>query len=67
MMFLTPEELEQLSGYEPRQRLRTCRWLERRGIPYTTNRLGDPVVLRSDVETPRSERAEPNLEWLKSA
>lgn len=66
-MFLTPEELSQLTGYQPQQRARTRRWLEQNGIPYTTNRLGDAVVLRSDVDTPRTERAEPKLEWLKKS
>lgn len=66
-MFLTPNELSQLTGYDPRQRVRISRWLEQHGIPYTLNRLGDPVVLRSDVETPKSDRVEPNLDWLKSA
>lgn len=67
-MFLTPEELQQLTGYTPNQRLRICRWLTARGIPFTTNRLGEPVVLRSAVETnkPNTE-TQPNFDWLKKS
>lgn len=67
-MFLTPEELSQLTGYRPCQRLRACRWLDKQGIAYTINRLGDPVVLRSSIEGDKKDQTpEPqvNLEWLK--
>jgi len=66
-MFLSPEEIHQLTGYEPNQRVRIARWLTVNGYPYTTNRLGDPVVRRSDVESSIIPSTEPNLEWLKSA
>lgn len=66
-MFLTPEELSQLTGYRPCQRMRICRWLDEHGIAYTTNRLGDPVVLRSTIEQPNHAEQTPNLDWLKSA
>ena len=66
-MFLTPEELQQLTGYEPNQRKRICRWLDQHGIPHQENRLGDPVVLRSDVENPQGDKSKPNLDWLKTA
>lgn len=64
-MFLTPEELEQLTGYRPNQRVRICRWLNEQGIAYTVNRLGDPVVLRSTVEKNNGHHTEPNFDWLK--
>jgi len=66
-MFLTPEEIQRLTGYEPNQRVRISRWLTENGYPFTTNRLGDPVVRRSDVESSNAPSLEPNLEWLKSA
>ncbi|WP_320838507.1 DUF4224 domain-containing protein [Zhongshania sp.] len=66
-MFLTPEEIQRLTGYEPNQRVRIGRWLTENGYPFTTNRLGDPVVRRSDVESSNAPSLEPNLEWLKSA
>lgn len=65
-MFLSPEELKQLTGYEPNQRKRICDWLNENGIPYRTNRLGDPVVLKKSVEVEHY-TAEPNLDFLKSA
>ena len=67
MMFLSPEELQMLTGYTPNQRKRICKWLEDHGYPFTVNRLGDPAVLRSDVEKSEDKGTEPNLEWLKSA
>lgn len=66
-MFLTPEEIQRLTGYEPNQRVRIGRWLKKNGYPYTTNRLGDPVVRRSDVENSTNPSTEPNLEWLRTA
>lgn len=65
-MFLTPEELTQLTGYAPNQRTRTCRWLDEHGFAYTINRLGDPVVLRSTVEGDKTSDPEAriNLDWL---
>lgn len=66
-MFLTAEELQQLTGYAPNQRARICRWLEQHHIAYTTNRLGEPVVLRSAVEQPQAAQPTPNLDWLKKS
>lgn len=68
-MFLTPEELQQLTGYHPRQRMRICRWLDAKGIPYTVNRLGDPVVLKSTIEGDKEKAQEPqvNLSWIKKS
>jgi methylphosphotriester-DNA--protein-cysteine methyltransferase len=68
-MFLTPEELAQLTGYRPCQRARTCRWLDENGIAHTVNRLGDPVVLRSAIESDKNSEPEfkINIDWLKSA
>ncbi len=66
-MFLTPQELQQLTGYAPHQRKRTCRWLEQHGIAHTTNRLGDPVVLRSTIEQNQEAQIVPNFDWLKKS
>lgn len=70
-MFLTADELSQLTGYAPNQRTRICRWLDAQQppIPYTINRLGDPVVLRSAIEGgPHAEpEAEIKLDWLKKS
>lgn len=70
-MFLTPDELSQLTGYRPCQRTRICRWLDSQQppIPYTTNRLGDPVVLRSAIEGGKHAEPEPEikLDWLKKS
>jgi hypothetical protein len=65
-MFLTPDELQQLTGYAPNQRKRICDWLDRNGIPYRINRLGDPVVLKKSLEVAHY-TAEPNFDFLKSA
>lgn len=66
-MFLSDAEIEKLTGYESNQRKRICRWLKDHGIPYRVNRLGDPVVLRSDVESVHHGGATPNLDWLKAS
>lgn len=70
-MFLSPDELSQLTGYRPCQRARICRWLDAQQppIPYTVNRLGDPVVLRSVIEGDKNTNPEPqpNLDWLKKS
>ena len=66
-MFLSPDELFILTGYHPSQRKRMRAWLEENGYPYSQNRLGDPAVLRSDVEGKGLKSAEPDLTWLRSA
>lgn len=66
-MFLTPEEMQQLTGYHPRQRMRICRWLDAQGILYTINRLGDPVVLRTSVAAKSESASEPNFDWIKKS
>ena len=52
MLFLTHDELQQLTGYAPNQRKRICKWLSEHGIPYHTNRLGDPAVFRNRPDGP---------------
>lgn len=66
-MFLTSEELSRYTGYPPNQRKRICKFLERRGVKYETNRLGDPVVLKSAIESKEAEASGPDLSWLESA
>lgn len=43
-LFLTPEELSRLTGYDANQRARIRRWLKAHHIPFMVNRLGEPVV-----------------------
>lgn len=66
-MFLSPEELSQLTGYCQGQRSRICKFLDSKGIKYTTNRLGDPIVLRSALENNQTSQPEPNFDWLKKS
>ncbi len=66
-MFLSNDEIEQLTGYTPNQRKRICTWLKSKRIPFDTNRLGNPVVLRSDVVAVHHGGAAPNLDWLKAS
>lgn len=66
-MFLNSNELQQLTGYRPNQRKRICAWLRGKKIPFQVNRLGEPVVLRSDVESSQHGGAAPNLEWLNAS
>ncbi|MBB04109.1 MAG: hypothetical protein CML03_01055 [Pseudooceanicola sp.] len=63
-MFLSQDDLQQLTGYQPCQRVRTCRWLKEHGIPYSENRLGEPVVLRCDVEGAKHGGSAPNFDFL---
>lgn len=49
-MFLTDEELQRLTGYQPNQRKRICRWLAKRGYPFLVNADGAPVVVRQALE-----------------
>lgn len=66
-MFLSEEELSKLTGYEKGQRARMCKWLGDHSIAFTENRLGEPVVLRSSVETKQELTPQPNFEWLKKS
>lgn len=47
MIYLTPAELETLTGYK--RPADQARWLERNGVPYITNARGRPVV-RADMD-----------------
>ena len=47
-MFLTPDELAELTGYKTPAR--QCRWLDRAGYPFETAATGRPKVLRAFVE-----------------
>lgn len=49
-MFLTADELQQLTGYQPQQRARTRRWLEQNGIPYNPNRSATMQQQATDNE-----------------
>ena len=46
-MFLTPEELQQLTGL--RQNFAQIRWLTRQGIRHRVRADGKPVVMASDL------------------
>lgn len=47
-MFLTPDELHDLTGYK--QPARQFRWLERNGYKQQRAANGRPIVLRSHIE-----------------
>lgn len=47
MIYLTPAELETLTGYK--RPADQARWLERQGVPFTMNSRGRPVV-RKDMD-----------------
>lgn len=49
-MFLTPDEIADLSGYKPQSVAHQCRWLDRHGFPFELSATGRPKVLRSYVE-----------------
>lgn len=53
MIYLTPEELETLTGYK--QSASQARWLERQGVPFVRNARGFPVVRRDMDKTTVSE------------
>ena len=65
-MFLTKEEIFELTGYK--RLAAQCRWLADRGYRFEVNALGRPVVLASSVERrlqPRSSVSrQPNFEAL---
>ena len=66
-MFLSLSELSQLTGYQPNQRARICKWLGEHGIAFSENRLGEPVVLRSSIEKKDESIPQPNFNWLKKS
>jgi hypothetical protein len=43
-MFLTPSELEHLTGY--RIQAKQIEWLRKNGVPHYVNALGRPVVTK---------------------
>lgn len=47
-LFLTPEELQELTGYK--RRSEQTRWLRSYSIPFALDRWGRPRVLRSEIE-----------------
>lgn len=47
-MFLTAEDLENLTGYVVAAY--QCKWLDRNGYPFELTRAGRPRVLRAFVE-----------------
>lgn len=66
-MFLSDEELQQLTGYQPSQRKKIAAWLKNNSIPFVENRLGQPVVLKRDIENNSSTQSEPHFGWLETA
>jgi len=64
-MFLTPEELQILTGYK--RASRQIRWLQENGIRHWVNGHGLPVVPRPPLGEmlERSEPSEPNLGALE--
>lgn len=49
-MFLTPEELADLTDYEPNSWTAQIRWLDRHKYPFELSAMGRPKVLRAYVE-----------------
>jgi hypothetical protein len=47
MIYLTQQELETRTGYK--RPADQARWLDRQGVPFTTNARGRPVV-RKDMD-----------------
>jgi len=68
-MFLTSEELYELTGYK--LAAAQCRWLEGRGYPFDSNASGKPRVLRAYVHQrlcpahQAIQMAEPNFEAIR--
>ena len=54
-MFLTPSEVQILTGYK--QTARQLRFLAERRIPFTTDKAGRPVVIARNLnrEAPKSQ------------
>lgn len=70
MMFLTPQELEALTGYL--RQFDQRRWLVMRQWAHETNSSGRPIVLRSYAETKLGGLAvtqtfEPNFAAIRKA
>jgi hypothetical protein len=59
-MFLTPEEIRELTGYQRHADQRA--WLEKRGWKFEVNAAGRPIVLR----TYASERLGGDIEQKKT-
>jgi hypothetical protein len=49
-MFLTPDEISDLTGYQPQSVSHQCKWLDRHGFPFELSAAGRPKVLRVYVE-----------------
>lgn len=66
-MFLTKEELQDLTGGVQRQKM--IQWLKDEGFQFRVGLDGLPVVLREHVRvmlggaTPLPKKSEPNLNW----
>ena len=57
MMFLTPEELAELTGY--RQASKQIVMLRKQGIPFHVNAAGHPKVARAIIEGKHTQPATP--------
>lgn len=60
-MFLTDEELFELTGYHRNAERRA--WLSRHGWKFETAASGRPVVLRKYAESKLSEQEPEKVEW----
>jgi hypothetical protein len=49
-MFLTPDEISELTGSQPQSVSYQCKWLDRHGFPFELSAAGQPKVLRAYVE-----------------
>jgi hypothetical protein len=62
-MFLTPEQLETLTGL--RQPAAQRRWLARQGIRYRERADGKPVVLEADLHQTAPPPARPRFDLVR--
>lgn len=49
-MFLSTEELAELTDYQPESTAHHIKWLDRNGYPFDLSAMGRPKVLRAYVE-----------------
>jgi len=72
-MFLTLDEISDLTGYQPQSMSHQCKWLDRHGFPFELSAGGRPKVLRAYVErrlglasVARKSESEPDFsQWEK--
>ena len=64
-IFLTDDELVELTGY--RQRARQIEWLQRWRVRHTVSAVGRPAVTWTAVQGVERQASAPNFESLRAA